>query len=511
MNKLNLNPVLIQDSTELAHKIAHNTIDSLQNKSTVAIERAICRILGINKGNLETQQPYSNIIVDYLKDKGLLQYGVLQFLSQQVAKGINLYDVPNLIMDKENLTIDINNLLNENDVIKILKPYTKEWKNAVKSHVLNREKRLKEYGDKKTWAYVIVATGNIHEDVKQAEQAVYSGADVIAVIRSSGQSLLDYVPLGETTEGYGGTYATKENFELMRKSLDKVGGKVGRYIRLCNYCSGLCMPEMSVLGSYCGLDVMLNDALYGILFRDINMMRTLTDQHFSRKILALSKIIINTGEDNYLTTADAVESAHTVLTSDFINQAMAHVSGLPDSQIGLGHAFEMNPEIKGGFLWELSQAQMTREIFPNCPIKYMPPTKFITGNIFKAGVQNTLFNIVGTVTNQPIQLLGMMTEGIHTPFPSDRAIALDNFNYVYNNLQGLADEIYFKDGGIIQKRADEVLNKAYELLKHVEAIGLFNSISEGVFANISRYENSGKGAEGVFDKRGGYINWEIIL
>ena len=33
------------------------------------------------------------------------------------------------------------------------------------------------------------------------------GADVIAVY-STGQSLLDYVPYGITTEGFGGTYAT---------------------------------------------------------------------------------------------------------------------------------------------------------------------------------------------------------------------------------------------------------------------------------------------------------------
>ncbi len=34
-------------------------------------------------------------------------------------------------------------------------------------------------------------------------------------------------------------------------------------------------------------------------------------------------IMINTGEDNYLTTADAVEAAHTVLASQFINEQFA--------------------------------------------------------------------------------------------------------------------------------------------------------------------------------------------
>ena len=59
------------------------------------------------------------------------------------------------------------------------------------------------------WLYVIVATGNIYEDIVQARAAARQGADIVAVIRSTGQSLLDYVPHGPTTEGFGGTYATR--------------------------------------------------------------------------------------------------------------------------------------------------------------------------------------------------------------------------------------------------------------------------------------------------------------
>ena len=72
------------------------------------------------------------------------------------------------------------------------------------------------------WIYLIVATGDIYEDIPQAQAAAREGADVIAVIRSTGQSLLDYVPEGATREGYAGTYATRENFRLMRAALDDV-------------------------------------------------------------------------------------------------------------------------------------------------------------------------------------------------------------------------------------------------------------------------------------------------
>ncbi len=73
--------------------------------------------------------------------------------------------------------------------------------------------------------YVIVATGNIYEDIKQARAAALQEADIVAVIRTTGQSLFDYVPFGATTEGFGGTYATQENFRLMRDALDEAGEK----------------------------------------------------------------------------------------------------------------------------------------------------------------------------------------------------------------------------------------------------------------------------------------------
>ena len=183
------------------------------------------------------------------------------------------------------------------------------------------------------------------EDIPQAQQAAREGADVIAVIRSTGQSLLDYVPEGATREGFAGTYATQENFRLMRAALDESSAELGRYVRLTNYASGLCMPEIATLAGLERLDMMLNDSMYGILFRDINPIRTFVDQRFSRQVHARAGIIINTGEDNYLTTADAVEAAHTVTTSQLLNEYFAKEAGLEDWQLGLGHAFEIDPDL----------------------------------------------------------------------------------------------------------------------------------------------------------------------
>ena len=127
--------------------------------------------------------------------------------------------------------------------------------------------------------------------------------------------------------------------------------------------------------------MLLNDAMYGILFRDINMCRTFVDQYVSRRIIARSGIVINTGEDNYLTTADAVEKAHTVLASQFINEAFAKRAGLAEELMGLGHAYEIDPTSKTAFARDRASAARSPD-FERHPIKWMPPTKHKTGDIF---------------------------------------------------------------------------------------------------------------------------------
>lgn len=511
MSKLNLDQNLINKARESASQIAKDIQGFIDIHTTVAVERTIARLLGVD-GIDEFGTPLPNIVVDSIKKNGALNTGVAFFLGNAMLHtGQDPQEIAEKIAAGE-LDITKLPLKPEAEIRAKVEEYAKAMVARIKSNRQKREEYLSTIGEgKKPYLYVIVATGNIYEDVIQAQSAAKQGADIIAVIRTTGQSLLDYVPYGATTEGFGGTYATQENFRIMRKALDEVGEEVGRYIRLCNYCSGLCMPEIAAMGAIERLDVMLNDALYGILFRDINMQRTLVDQFFSRVINGYAGVIINTGEDNYLTTSDAVEEAHTVLASQFINEQFALEAGLPEEQMGLGHAFEMDPNLENGFLLELAQAQMSREIFPKAPLKYMPPTKFMTGNVFKGYIQDALFNIVSIWTNQGLQLLGMMTEAIHTPFIADRALAIENARYIFNNMRNLGDEIEFKQDGIIQQRAAFVLNKAAELLEDIQKEGLFATLEQGKFGGVKRARTGGKGLDGVVQKDEKYLNPFITL
>lgn len=511
MGKLNLDKSAIENSRKAAKSIAEDVQIFIDKHTTTSTERTIVRLLGVD-GVDEIERPIPNVIVDNIVEGGGLERGAAYWIGNAMLNtGLTPQEIGEKISSGE---IDITRLpaRDENEIKQTIYKIAEDTVDKIVEKRKEREKYLTTIGEgKKPYLYVIVATGNIHEDIVQAKAAGKQGADVVAVIRTTGQSLLDYVPFGATTEGFGGTYATQENFRLMREALDEVGEEVGKYIRLCNYCSGLCMPEIAAMGAVERLDMMLNDALYGILFRDINMQRTLVDQYFSRIINGFAGIIINTGEDNYLTTDDAVEAAHTVLASQFINEQFALKAGIPEEQMGLGHAFEMDPTLENGFLLELSQAQMAREIFPNAPLKYMPPTKFMTGNIYKGHVQNALFNMVSIMTNQGIQLLGMLTEAIHTPHLQDRYLSIENAEYIFSNARDLGDEIEFKEGGIIQNRAQEVLGKAEDLLVQIEKEGLFQTIEQGKFGGVKRSRTGGKGLAGVAKKDAGYFNPFIEL
>ncbi len=331
------------------------------------------------------------------------------------------------------------------------------------------------------------------------------------MIRSTGQSLLDYVPEGATREGFAGTYATQENFRLMRAALDDTSAEVGRYIRLTNYASGLCMPEIAVLAGLERLDMMLNDSMYGILFRDINPIRTFVDQRFSRMVHARAGIIINTGEDNYLTTADAVQAAHTVTVSQLLNEHFAHEAGLADWQLGLGHAFEINPDLPDSFRLELAHALLARTLFPDAPLKWMPPTKHMTGDVFRGYLLNGFFNLAGALTGQGILLVGMMTEAVATPFLSDRDLALRNVRYVLDAAGNLHEDFHPAPDGFIAQRARAVLDEAVELLDTIGTDGLLTAIAEGTFGVTRRPVDGGRGLDGVVEHAEDYHNPAVEL
>src|SRR5690348_3723418 len=505
---LSLDPAMVGKARELAAVAGQPIVEMARTHTTVSVERAVLRLGGLDGADPGDGMPWVNHLVDAVAESCGLQHGValpawdalvtggypsLAALASDAAAGKVKFRLPEG-GDAAAARMAAIAALSDGFA-------------RIDARRAEREAMIKATADPpKPWIYLIVATGDIYEDIPQAQAAAREGADIIAVIRSTGQSLLDYVPEGATREGFAGTYATQENFRLMRAALDDSSRELGRYVRLTNYASGLCMPEIATLAGLERLDMMLNDSMYGILFRDINPIRTFVDQRFSRQIHARAGIIINTGEDNYLTTADAVEAAHTVTVSQLLNEFFAHEAGLADWQLGLGHAFEINPELPESFRLELAHALLARELFPDAPLKWMPPTKHMTGDVFRGNLLDGFFNLAGTLTGQGILLVGMMTEAVVTPWLSDRDIALQNVRYVLTGAGNLHEDFVPAPGGFIQQRAHQVLAEAVELLERIEGDTLLNAIADGTFGIMKRPADRGKGLEGVARHEPTYYN-----
>jgi len=488
----------------IAREIGSVVADLVHKNSTVGTERAVLRLLGFNDAleHAGLLFPTSNYLVDQLRRADRLKEGALYWAANALlAEGVDVAKLQEKVV-RDRLDIGALPEQDPKKVSALAKKLAKDTYTGLMKYRQGRKKILQKQRDpgkeKRPLKYVIVATGNIFEDVTQARSAVLDGADIIAVIRSTAQSLLDYVPQGTTTEGFGGTYATQANFRLMREALDEVGKEVGRYIRLTNYCSGLCMSEIAALASIEGLDCLLNDAMYGILFRDINMRRTLIDQHFSRLICSVSGIWIMTGEDNYMKTTDAVESGDQVMASQFINEVAALNAGMPHEQMAIGHAMEMDPFYGKVFLMEIARAQMTRQIFPKSPLKYMCNTKYKTGDIFFSHAVDTIFNLIGSMTDQGMILLGMPTEAVHTPWLQDRSISIRDANYIQRATEGIQGEFGYRSDGFIAKFAQKVLDDTVKLLEKIHDMGVYKAIEKGIFADVKRTIDGGKGADGVF-------------
>jgi len=111
-------------------------------------------------------------------------------------------------------------------------------------------------------------------------------------------------------------------------------------------------------------------ACTGSIFRDINPVRTFIDQRFSGRCTPGPAIVINTGEDNYLThRRRGWTRRHTVVVSQLLNEYFGREAGPGDGQArARGPAFRDQPRSPGfAPARGLAHAQLIRELFPDAP------------------------------------------------------------------------------------------------------------------------------------------------
>ena len=188
-SKLNLNRNLVDKARESARRIAEDTQNFIDLHTTVTVERAVCRLLGIDGVNA-LEVPLPNVVVDHLFDKGLLPGGAAYYIGNaMVETGMNPQQIAESI-DRGELDLSAVAPHSIEEIRAAVMPVAEATAERIRTNVAKRNDYLNSFGDKTDpYLYVIVATGNIYEDIVQAKAAAKQGADIIAVIRTTGQSL----------------------------------------------------------------------------------------------------------------------------------------------------------------------------------------------------------------------------------------------------------------------------------------------------------------------------------
>src|SRR5262249_13948406 len=137
---------------------------------------------------------------------------------------------------------------------------------------------------------------------------------------------------------------------------------------------------------------------------------------------------------------------------------------------------------------------------------YMPPTRHMDGNLYRTHATDSLFNLVTIATGQGIQTIGVPTEGIFTPHVHDRVIGLENVNYSFTAARdpGLVNECTHAGNGQAPRQA--VLAGVDALVARIAEHGLFAALGEGVFGDVRRKIDEGRGREGIVTVAEGYLN-----
>ena len=84
-SKLNLNFELVEKARASASKVADDVQEFIDVHTTVTVERAVCRLLGIDGVN-DVDVPLPNVVVDHLLEKGILPGGAAFYVGNAMAE-----------------------------------------------------------------------------------------------------------------------------------------------------------------------------------------------------------------------------------------------------------------------------------------------------------------------------------------------------------------------------------------------------------------------------------------
>ena len=354
-----------------------------------------------------------------------------------------------------------------------------------------------------------IASGRFEDDIRRMRMAAWHGADHIMVIRTMGQSHIDGLLEG-TPEGVGGIPITRKQVRATRRALDAIEDEVGRPINFHSYVSGVAGPEIAVMFAEEGVNGAHQDPQYNILYRNINMHRSIVDAAEAKAIMASAGMLQIDGAHNANATAkDAWKVMPELFVQHAINCAFSAAVGMPRDHTALSTVPPTAPPAPKLRL-DLPYAVALRDLFQGYKFRAQQNTRYMESDTAEATITHVLDTLISRLTSADIQSTITPDEGRNVPWHYNNILGVNTARQTLMGLDGLAELLDLKTEGYLPTKARELKERAVLFLEDILSQGgYFAAVAQGQFVDSGYFpERAGDGI--ARDPKGGVAADTIV-
>ncbi len=339
-----------------------------------------------------------------------------------------------------------------------------------------------------------IASGRFEDDIRRMRMAAWHGADHIMVIRTLGQSHFDGLIEG-TPEGVGGVPISRRQVRATRKALDLIEDEVGRPINFHSYVSGLAGPEMAALFAEEGVNGAHQDPQYNILYRNVNMVRSIVDSAVAKRLMADAGMLQIDGAHNANATArEAWNVAPELLVQHAINSLFSVKVGMKKSLVALSTVPPTAPPAPK-MKYDLPYAVALRDLFKGYRFRAQMNTRYATSDGAQANGLHFLDMIISRLTSADIQSTITSDEARNVPWHRYSVEAVGLAKQALTGMDGLRGMVKLDRDGKLGKSVREIKERAVLFMEEIlEGGGYFEAVKRGFFVDSGHYpERAGDG------------------
>lgn len=339
-----------------------------------------------------------------------------------------------------------------------------------------------------------IASGRFEDDIRRMRMVAWHGADHIMVIRTAGQSHFDGLIEG-TPEGIGGVPITRKQLRATRRALDMIEEEVGRPINFHSYVSGVAGPEVAVLFAEEGVNGAHQDPQYNILYRNINMYRSMVDAAVAKRVMSTTEMIQIDGAHNANATArEAWKVMPELMVQHAINCQYSMEAGFRPDQICLSTVPPTAPPAPCISL-DLPYAVALRELFSDFKFRAQMNTKYMESCTREVTVTHVLNLLISRLTSADIQSTITPDESRNVPWHFNNVHGVNTAKQAMVGMDDLLHYVKLDMEGPLGEKSRELKERACLFLEEIlESGGYFAAISKGFFVDSGYYpERNGDG------------------